>query len=155
MSAPPIHAHADRASCFSGILHLRTSQLTRMPASDRFLMAFALEQFLAALHLGVVTILNLEPRCALRRVRREAVLGYDALKIHLAHTLKQRLTVLLDVVRVPHTRFRNLRHETPKLLFAVCQFLRPQIFAISSPRVSRHAFAACIESSVPLTANLR
>ena len=40
-------------------------------------MPFALEQFLAALHLGVAAILDLEPRRALRRVRREAVLRYN------------------------------------------------------------------------------
>jgi len=44
MSAPPIHTHADRASCFSSILYLRTSQLATMPAQrHRFLMTFALK----------------------------------------------------------------------------------------------------------------
>ncbi len=44
MSAPPIHARADGASCFSGIqFQLGASQLATMPASDRFSVAFALE----------------------------------------------------------------------------------------------------------------
>jgi len=44
-------------------------------------MPFALEQFFAPFHLRIITILDLEPRRVLRRVQREAVLGYDALKI--------------------------------------------------------------------------
>ena len=53
-------------------------------------MPFPLEQFFAALHLRVVTILDLEPRrfCG---VGTEGMLGHDALKIHLAHRLKQCL----------------------------------------------------------------
>ena len=82
-------------------------------------MAFTLEQFFAALHLRVATILDLEPCRALRRVRCEAMLGHDALKIHLAHTLKQRRTQLLYVVSVPYPRFRNLCHEMPEFLLAV------------------------------------
>jgi hypothetical protein len=36
MSAPPIHARTDGASCFSvGILHLRARQFITMPASDK------------------------------------------------------------------------------------------------------------------------
>jgi hypothetical protein len=62
-------------------------------------MPFPLEQFFAALHLSVGTILDLEP-CRVRRVRREAVLSHNALKVHFAHTLKQRRTVLLHVVRI-------------------------------------------------------
>ena len=68
MSAPPIHARTDGGSCFSGILHLRTSQFATVPTSDRFLMPFPFKQFFAALHLTVVTILDLEPRRSLRRV---------------------------------------------------------------------------------------
>jgi hypothetical protein len=42
MSAPPIHAHADGATCFSvGILfQLGASQLATTPASNRLLMTF-------------------------------------------------------------------------------------------------------------------
>jgi hypothetical protein len=123
MSAPPIHAHTNRASCFSGILHLSTRQLTTVPASDRFLMAFALEQLLAACHLGVISILDLEPRRSLSRVRSEAMLGHDALKIHLAHTLKQRRAVLLDVFDVTHSGRRHFGKQTPEFVLAVFQSL--------------------------------
>jgi hypothetical protein len=61
----------------------------------------------------------LEPRHALRRVRCEAALRHDALQIHFAHTLKQRHTVLLNVIGVSRPRFRNLCHETSEFLFAV------------------------------------
>jgi hypothetical protein len=48
MSSPPIHTAVD-TGVFSvlGIL-FRTSQLTTVPARDRFSMTFALEQFLAS-----------------------------------------------------------------------------------------------------------
>jgi hypothetical protein len=67
-------------------------------------MSFALEQFLSTLHLRVATILDLEPGRALRRVRSEAVLGNDALKIHLAHTLKQCRAMLLNMIGVAHPK---------------------------------------------------
>jgi len=35
-------------------------------------MAFALKQFFTSLHLRIISILDLEPRRVLRRVRREA-----------------------------------------------------------------------------------
>jgi hypothetical protein len=40
---------------------LQTRQLTGVPARDRFRVAFAFKQFLAAFHLGVAAILDLEP----------------------------------------------------------------------------------------------
>jgi hypothetical protein len=50
-------------------------------------MTFTVEQFLAACHLGVAAILNLEPRSALGfgHVWAEAVLGHNPFQIHLAH----------------------------------------------------------------------
>jgi len=65
-------------------------------------MSFALEQFFAAFHLGIITIPNPEPRRSFpfRNVGSESVLGNDPLQIHLAHTMKQRRTVMLDVVGV-------------------------------------------------------
>jgi hypothetical protein len=62
-----------------------------MPAIDRFFVALALEQFFTALHLGVVAILDLDPCRALRRVRRKAMLGHDAFKIHFANTTVYRV----------------------------------------------------------------
>ena len=82
-------------------------------------MSFSLEQFFAALHLRVATILDLEPSRALSGVRSEPMLGHNALKIHLAHTLKQRRTQLLYVASVPYPRFRNPCHEMPEFLLAV------------------------------------
>ena len=90
MSAPPIHARTDGGSCFSGILHLRTSQFATVPTSDRFLMPFPFKQFFAALHLTVVTIPDLEPRRSLRLrdVVPKAVLRYDPLQVHFADALE-------------------------------------------------------------------
>jgi len=82
------------------LFRLRTSQLTTMPTCDGFLMAFPLEQFLAACHLRIITVLDLEPRGALSCVRREAVLRYNPFKIHLADALEQRRTVLLYLVGI-------------------------------------------------------
>ncbi len=70
MSAPPIHAHADGATCFSvlGILfHLRAGQFTTMPAGYGFIMTFTFEQFLPALHLTVFRISDFPIEHSFRR----------------------------------------------------------------------------------------
>ena len=59
------------------------------------MVAFSLEQFFAAFHLGILGILDLEPCRARSRVRRETMLGHDALKIQFAYALKQRDTFAL------------------------------------------------------------
>jgi hypothetical protein len=60
-------------------------------------MPFPLEQFFAALHLGVATILDLEPRrfCS---VGTESMLGHNALKIHLGRPASKRLSSCLRSV---------------------------------------------------------
>jgi len=71
-------------------------------------MTFTFEQFLPSRHLRVIPVLNLEPGRALRRVRRETVLGNDALKIHPTDPLEQCRPVLLYMFDVTHSRFRDL-----------------------------------------------
>src|SRR5713101_6823613 len=39
------------------------------------------------------------------------------------------------MVYITHAGFRNLRHQTPEFMFAVYQFFRPQILAISHQQV--------------------
>jgi hypothetical protein len=56
----------------------------------RNVLEFAVEQFLAARHLGIISILDFEPPCSLGlgHVWPIAVFRYDALQVHLAHALK-------------------------------------------------------------------
>ncbi len=84
-------------------------------------MAFALEQFLAAFHLGVASILDLEPRCPLRLrdVRPRAVLRHNPFHIQFADALKQRSAMMLDVFDVAHSRFWDFGQQTPQFVLAI------------------------------------
>jgi len=66
-------------------------------------VALALKQFFASLHLRIAAIPNFDPRgsLAIRNIGSNAVLGYDALQVHLADALEQYSTVLFKMVGVP------------------------------------------------------
>jgi hypothetical protein len=122
------------------MFRLQTRQLTGVPARDRFPVAFALKQFLATFHLGVASILDLEPRrpLCLRRVRPGAMLCHDPFQIQFADALKQRLASLLDVLDVSHPRSRaDQRQQPPQFMLSVCQSLCPQILPIRHQQIER------------------
>jgi hypothetical protein len=61
-------------------------------------MAFPIKQLFASFHLRIFRVVGLEPGSSfpLRDVGSEGMFGNDTFKIHSAHTLEQRCTVLLQ-----------------------------------------------------------
>jgi hypothetical protein len=73
-----------------------------MPASDRFLVAFALEQVFPAFHLRIFGISDFEPRrsFSLGDIDTRAVFRNYPFQVHLADTLEQRGAMLVDMVGI-------------------------------------------------------
>jgi len=76
--------------CDSGFFELGAGQYARMPARDWFAVPLTVEQLLAAGHLRVFPITNLEPgaRFTLRDVRRSLLFGDYAFEIQPAHLVE-------------------------------------------------------------------
>jgi len=76
-----------------------------MPARHGFLVSFSLKQFFPTFHLRILGIFNLEPSgsFSFRDIGSEGMLGNNALKIHLAHALKQGRAVLFYVIYITHS----------------------------------------------------
>ena len=102
-------------------------------------MALPVKQLFASFHLGIFRVFDLEPGCSFsfRDVGSEGMFGNDTFKIHFAHTLEQRCTVLLNVIGVSHPGCRSLGQKTPEFVLSVCQSFRPQVLAVTHQQVER------------------
>ena len=60
---------------------------------------------------------------------------HDAFHIQLAHTLKQRRSILCNVIGVVHSGCLDVRQQTPQFLLAIRQFLGSQVLAIGHQEV--------------------
>src|SRR5207249_2197291 len=115
-----------------------TSQHTRMPARNRFLMPLTFKQFLFAVLLRIFPIQNLEPSAVLSLcdVRPELLLGDNALQVQFADSLKQGSPAAINVLGI----FQRGSHgracqQPPKFLFAVQQSLSSQILPVTGQQI--------------------
>ena len=98
-------------------------------------MAFPLEQFLAALHLGIISILDLEPRGAL--VVYGARLCFATIPSRsVSHTRRNNAVPKCSM----WSAYRSLDVGRPvskrlKLVLAICEPLRPNILAVIHQKI--------------------
>ena len=82
------------------LLHIRASQLTTMQARNWLLMAFPLEQFLAACHLRIITVFDLEPPGSQSAPIPETPYGEGALSMQSSRAIVTALKKAEDIAVV-------------------------------------------------------
>src|SRR5438132_2752125 len=115
-----------------------TSESANMPTCNRFLMSLPLEQFLSAVLLRIFSIQNFVPRTllSLRDVGCRFLLGYNALQVQFADTLKQSTPRTIYMLRISQgKRGRNLCQQPPKFLLAVQQSVSSQILPVTGQKI--------------------
>jgi hypothetical protein len=118
-----------------GMFCLSTRQFTGMRTGNWLLVPLPLKHFLTAFHLGVIPILDLEPRCSFCHIVPVPSLRHNSFQIQLADTFKQRGSAVLNVFDVPHPGIMELRHQPPEFVLAVCQSLCPDVLAVSHQEI--------------------
>ncbi len=101
-------------------------------------MSLPLEQFLSAVLLRIFPIQNFVPRTllSLRDVGCRFLLGYNALQVQFADTLKQSTPRTIYMLRISQgKRGRNLCQQPPKFLLAVQQSLSSQILPVTGQQI--------------------
>src|SRR6266566_10027823 len=109
-----------------------------MPSCNRFLMPLTFKQFLSAVLLRIFPIQNFVPRTllSLRDVGCRFLLGYNALQVQFADTLKQSTPRTIYMLRISQgKRGRNLCQQPPKFLLAVQQSVSSQILPVTGQKI--------------------
>ena len=96
----------------------------------------ALEEFIPAHDLGILTILDLDPAWIVvgDRIAALAMFGNDALEVARTDQLEQALALSLNVVHV-HQEGAAIRHDTPQQLLTLDELSLAQVLAVEMQQV--------------------